>query len=404
MTKQSVLNIGTLGHIDHGKTSLTKAITHVWTDKHSESLKRNMTIKLGYADAIIRKCPKCTVPEALTTSEICGICGAATEPLMRISLLDAPGHETLMATAIAGANVIDAILFVIAANEPCPMQQTREHLMIINILGIKDVIVVQTKIDIVGKENAIKHYNQIKAFLKGSIIENAPIIPVITNYGINIDLILEHILKIKIPERDINSDPLMYVVRSFDVNRPGIDAVKMVGGVVGGAIIKGKLKVGDTIEMRPGLKSISKGSKKDVYTPIITKIIGLSNGTEKLEEAIPGGLIGISTEIDPAFTKADSLVGNVVGYVNKLPEMRQSISFKYYSLKRKDLPEQTLKENEPVVIGIGTATAIGFIKKIKRDSIDADLKRPIVAITNSKIAIMQNINQRWKLVGYGIIQ
>jgi translation initiation factor 2 subunit 3 len=404
VTKQSVLNIGTLGHIDHGKTSLTKAITHVWTDKHSESLKRNMTIKLGYADAIIRRCPKCTMPEALTTAEVCSICGTTTEPIERISLLDAPGHETLMATAIAGANVIDAILFVIAANEPCPMQQTKEHLMIINILGIKEVIVVQTKIDIVGKENAIKHYNQIKEFLKGSIIENAPIIPVITNYGINIDLILEQILKFKVPERDVNSDPLMYVVRSFDVNRPGIDAVKIVGGVVGGAIIKGKFKVGDIIEMRPGLKLISKGSKKDTYTPIITKIVGLSNGTENLEEAIPGGLIGISTEMDPAFTKADSLVGNVVGYVNKLPEMQQSISFKYYSLKRKDLPEQTLKENEPIVIGAGTATAIGFIKKIKKDNINVDLKRPIVAIANSKIAIMQNINQRWKLVGYGVIQ
>jgi len=404
ITKQSVLNIGTLGHIDHGKTSLTKAITHVWTDKHSESLKRNMTIKLGYADAIIRKCPKCEMPSALTTSETCGICGSATEPLMRISLLDAPGHETLMATAIAGANVIDAILFVIAANEPCPMQQTKEHLMIINILGIKNVIVVQTKVDIVGKENAIKHYNQIKEFLKGSIIEDAPIIPVVTNYGINVDIVLDKILKIKIPERDLNSDPLMYVVRSFDVNKPGIDASQIVGGVVGGAIIKGKFKLNDIIEMRPGLKSVSKSAKKDIYTPIITKIVGLSNGTEKLEEAVPGGLVGISTEIDPAFTKADSLVGNVVGLAGKLPEMKQSISFKYYSLNRKDIPDQQLKENEAIVIGIGTTTAIGFIKKIKKDFVEVDLKRPVVVINNSKLAIMQNINQRWKLVGYGIIQ
>ncbi len=403
ITKQSVLNIGTLGHIDHGKTSLTKAITQVWTDKHSESIKRNMTIKLGYADAIIRKCPKCHAPESFTTKEICGICNSIAEPLMRISLLDAPGHETLMATAIAGANIIDGILFVIAANEPCPMQQTKEHLMIINILGIKNIIVVQTKIDIVGKENALKHYYQIKEFLKGSIIENAPIIPVMTNYGININVVLEEITKIKIPERDTTSEPLMYIVRSFDVNKPGIDASKIIGGVIGGAIIKGKFKVGDMIEIRPGIKPISKGSKKEVYVPTITKIVGLSNGNENLTEAIPGGLIGISTEIDPAFTKADTLVGNVIGHENKLPAAVNSLTFTYYSLKRKDIPEQLLKENEPIVLGIGTATSIGFIKKIKKDTLEVELKRPVVVINKSKIAVMQNIGQRWRLVGYGII-
>ncbi|MGC9190988.1 MAG: GTP-binding protein, partial [Candidatus Micrarchaeia archaeon] len=140
-TLHSVLNIGTLGHIDHGKTSITKAITHVFTDKHSESIKRNMTIKLGYADAIIRKCEKCEGASAYTTDTKCAGCEGQPKPLMRISLLDSPGHETLMATAIAASSLIDGIIFVIAANEPCPMQQTKEHLMIINILGIKNVII-----------------------------------------------------------------------------------------------------------------------------------------------------------------------------------------------------------------------------------------------------------------------
>ena len=229
--KQSTINIGTLGHIDHGKTSLTRAITGVWTDRHSESLKRNMTIKLGYADAIIRKCPKEAGVEAYCTSEKCPICKGKTEQVERISLIDAPGHETLMATAIAGANVIDGILFVIAANEPCPMQQTKEHLMIINILGIKNVIVIQSKVDIVGKEAAVKHQQQIRAFLKGSVIENAPIIPVMTNHMINIDKVLETIATMPKPARDVGSDPLMYVVRSFDVNKPGSDATKLIGGV-----------------------------------------------------------------------------------------------------------------------------------------------------------------------------
>ncbi len=100
------------------------------------------------------------------------------------------------------------------------MQQTREHLMIINILGIKNVIIVQTKIDIVGKEAALAHEKQIREFVKGSTIENAPIIPVMPNLGINVDVVLEMIANMQRPKRDLESDPIMYVVRSFDVNKP----------------------------------------------------------------------------------------------------------------------------------------------------------------------------------------
>lgn len=400
--KQSVLNIGTLGHIDHGKTSLTKAITNVWTDRHSESIKRNMTIKLGYADVVINKCPGKKGAEAYTTKDKCED-GTKAEPFMRISLIDAPGHETLMATAIAGSSIIDGILFVIAANEPCPMPQTREHLMIINILGVKNVIIVQSKVDIVGKEGAQKHYKQIKEFIKGSAIEDAPIVPVMTNQGINVDVLLEMIANMKKPERESTSEPLMYVVRSFDVNKPGADATKIIGGVIGGAIIKGKFKVGDEIEIRPGMKTPGKAGKRETYTPIVTVIDKMNSGSDDLKEAIPGGLIGISTEIDPTFTKADGLVGDIVGHVGKLPETVSEFTFKYHKLNRPDIPEQALKENEPLVMGIGTATAIAYVKKVKKDTIEVELKRPLAPGKEVKMAIMRNLGQRWRLTGYGII-
>ncbi len=401
--RQSTMNIGTLGHIDHGKTSLTRAITHTWTDRHSESLKRNMTIKLGYADTIIRKCPKEQGAAAYTTEEKCKICGSATSPVMRISMLDAPGHETLMATAIAGASVIDAILFVIAASEPCPMQQTREHLMIINLLGIKNVIIVQSKIDIVGKEAAAKHYKQIKDFVKGSVIESAPIIPVMTNQGVNLDVLLEMIANMPKPTRDMDSSPIMYVVRSFDVNRPGSDISKLSGGVLGGAIKRGMLKTGDKIEIRPGANFAEAGSKKAAYKNLITVVTGISNGTDKMDSARPGGLIGISTEIDPTFAKADSLVGNLVGHVGKLPESVTSLNMKYYTIHRNDIPSQKVKENEPLLMGIGTATAIGYVKKVKKDTVEVELRNPVCAEKNTKIAILRNISQRWRLTGYGVI-
>jgi len=399
--KQSELNIGTLGHVDHGKTTLTAAITGVWTDKHSESIKRSMTIKLGYADALIKKCEGCEGYSAYTTSDKCNGCGGKALPYRRISILDAPGHEMLMATAIAGSNIIDAALFVIAANEPCPMPQTKEHLILLNILNKKDIIVVQTKIDIVGKEAAMKHYMQIKNFLKGSIAENAPIVPVMANKKINMDALLEHIARIKPPTRDLSADPLMYVARSFDVNRPGTPIEKLLGGVVGGSIVRGKFKVGDEIEIRPGINVAKDKSKKEVYEPLITKIVSMETSTNSLEEAVPGGLIAIGTDLDAAITKADNLVGNVVGHVGKLPETINSMTINYHIISREDMPKQSFREGEPVILGIGTATNIGYVKNAKKSTMEVDLKHPACVDKKDSISIMKNISQRWRLVGYG---
>ena len=400
--RQSVLNIGTLGHIDHGKTSLIRALTHVWTDRHSESIKRDMTIKLGYADTIIRYCDKCSGTDAYTTLDKCEHCSSAPKPLMRISLVDAPGHETLMATAIAGASIIDAVLFVIAANENCPMPQTKEHLMVINLLNIKNVIIIQTKVDIVGKERALQHYNQIREFIKGSTIENAPIIPVMTNKNINIDKILEMISEMKLPKRDVDSDPVMYIVRSFDVNKPGTNVTNLVGGVIGGSIIRGRFKANDIIEIRPGI-NISSNSKKDEYKTTITKIVSMNNGTETIESAISGGLIGMATTIDPAFVKADNLVGRVVGHAGKLPESKTSIQIIYKRINRTDIPEQGFQEGEPLILGIATATVVGHIKKVKKDTLSLELNHPVCIDKDAKIAILRNISKRWRLTGYGLL-
>ncbi|MEM3227571.1 MAG: translation initiation factor IF-2 subunit gamma [Candidatus Micrarchaeaceae archaeon] len=403
MMRQGVLNVGTLGHIDHGKTTLVKAITHKWTDVHSESLKRNMTIKLGYADAVIRKCEGCEGAEAYTTNEKCSVCNGEAKPLLRISMLDAPGHETLMATAIAVANMIHVILFVIAANEPCPMQQTKEHLMIINTLGIKNAIIVQTKVDLVDKESAIKHYRQIKEFIKGSVIENAPIVPVVASHDINIDIILEMITKLPIPQADTSSDPLMYIARSFDINKPGKDASALSGGVIGGTLVRGRFKVGDEIEIKPGINK-SQEAKREQYEPVITEIKGINNGSEDIDEALPGGLIGVLTEIDPAFTKADSMVGNVAGHVGKLPPSLSSISLRFYKLSRPDIPEKAIMVNEPLLLSVATATVVGHVTKVKKDLIEVELRRPVCAEKGTKIALMRNFSQRWKLSGYGIIE
>jgi len=142
------VNIGMVGHVDHGKTTLVKSLSGVWTDQHSEEVKRGISIRLGYADATFRKCPSCPAPDAYTVKEKCEHCGSETKVLRTVSFVDSPGHETLMATMLCGAAIMDGAVLVISANEPCPQPQTKEHLMALNITGIDRIVIVQNKIDL----------------------------------------------------------------------------------------------------------------------------------------------------------------------------------------------------------------------------------------------------------------
>ena len=234
LPKQPEINIGTIGHVDHGKTTLVQALTGVWASRHSEELRRGITIKLGYADGAVYKCPNCDEPECFSMSPTCPQCGSECEFQRAVSFVDAPGHEILMATMLSGAAVMDGAILVIAADEPCPQPQTREHLAAIDIVGLRNVIVVQNKIDIVTREDAVRNYNQIQKFLEGSVAEDAPIIPVSAAHAVNTDLLVQAMEEyLKTPERDQSKSPRMFIIRSFDVNIPGTSLEGMVGGVWG---------------------------------------------------------------------------------------------------------------------------------------------------------------------------
>jgi translation initiation factor 2 subunit 3 len=400
---QAEVNIGLLGHVEHGKTSVVKCLTGIWTLVHSEERKRGITIKLGYADAVFRKCPKCPEPEAFTVEEKCPKCGGGTEVLRRVSFLDAPGHETLMATAIAASSIIDGAILVIAANESCPQPQTLEHLMILDILGVKNIVIVQNKVDLVDKVKAKLSYEQIKSFIKDTIAEKAPIVPFVANYCLNMDVLIAEIQKcIPTPERNLSASPRMYVARSFDVNKPGTQIDKLVGGVIGGSLIQGELKVGDEVEMRPGALKGEKGKEK--YHSITTKAVALSAGKERLERAVPGGLIAVGTSLDPSLTKADTLVGNMLGKAGTLPDTTDIFEIEFSLLKRSDMENPPFKLNEPLVLGIGTSTSIGFVQKIKKNTMSIALRRPVCAESKTKIAMSRKIGQRWRLCGFGILK
>ena len=239
LPRQPEVNIGTAGHVDHGKTTLIKALTGVWASKHSEEIRRGITIKLGYADCAFFYCPKCPPPTGYTTQPTCPNCGGKATFLRAVSFVDCPGHEVLMTTMLSGAAVMDGALFIIAADEPVPKPQTREHMAALEIVGIKNIVVVQNKIDLVDRDKAIENYNQIRKFLNGTIAEKTPIIPVSSQQMANIDLLIEAIEKhIPTPKRDPSKPPYMSVVRSFDTNKPGAAVEDLVGGVLGGTVIE----------------------------------------------------------------------------------------------------------------------------------------------------------------------
>ena len=253
LPKQPEIDIGMIGHVDHGKTTLTQRLTGKWTDEHSEELKKGISIKLGYADAAFYKCPSCSEPDCYCNQKKCPKCGSTTELLRVVSFVDAPGHETLMAIMLSGAAIMDGAILVIAANEECPQPQTREHLAALDISGIKNIVIVQNKIDLVSEKEALENYNQIKKFVKGTAAEEAPIIPISAHQEINIDVLIKAMEeKIPTPDRDLDKPPLMFTARSFDINKPGTRPKDLSGGVIGGSLIQGVFKKGDEIEICPG--------------------------------------------------------------------------------------------------------------------------------------------------------
>lgn len=402
--RQPEINIGVVGHVDHGKTTLTQALTGIWTSKHSEELKRAMTIKLGYAIGNLYICPQLPEPDRYSTEPKYEGCFLRR----RISYVDAPGHEVLMATMLSGASLMDGAILVIAANEQCPQPQTREHFAALGIIGVKNVVVVQNKVDVVSKEKALENYKQIKEFLKDTWAESSPIIPVSALNKINIDALLMAIDKyIPVPERDLTSPPLMFIARSFEVNRPGTPPEELVGGVIGGSLIRGILKVGDEIEIRPGIR-VEKGGKV-FYEELTSEVVSIKFGEDEFNEARPGGLVAIGTKLDPSLTKADKLVGNVCGKAGTLPEPTYSLRVEYNLLERvlgtKELIKvEKLKPNEVIMITSGTAVTLADIVKLSKDSMEIKCRRPLVAWDGMRVAISRQVLGRWRLIGWGFIR
>jgi translation initiation factor 2 subunit 3 len=396
-------NIGMIGHVDHGKTTLTQRLTGKWTDTHSEELKRGISIKLGYADAAFYQYPDGTWGTQTNRAD-----GALGELRRVVSFVDAPGHETLMAIMLSGAALMDGALLLVAANEKCPQPQTREHLQALEIVGTKNLVIVQNKIDLVNEQQAMKNHDEVRTFVEGTIAENAPIIPVSAHHEVNIDVLIQAIQdKIPTPGRDPAKEPLMVAARSFDINRPGALPSKLQGGVIGGSLVQGTLEVGDEIEVAPGRTVEEKGQPR--LESLTTTITSLVKGNHRVDKARPGGLLAVGTELDPALTKADSLAGKIVGRPGQLPPVWEAFTMDLNLLDRVVGLEEAgkvepVKTREPLMLTVGSATTVGVVTSARATSAEVKLKLPVCARPGQRVAISRRVGNRWRLIGHGIIK
>jgi translation initiation factor 2 subunit 3 len=401
---QPSINIGTSGHVDHGKTTLIEAITGIWTSAHSEELRRGITIKVGYADAAFYKCQDCPPPVCYSTQPTCANCGGQSELIRVVSFVDSPGHESLMANMLSGAALMDGSILVVAANEKVPQPQTREHLLALQVLGIQQIVIVQNKVDLTDYEKARDNYEEIKNFVKGSIAEQAPVIPVSAQHKLNIDALIEAIENaIKTPLRTNNAPAIMHVLRSFDINKPGITIKQVKGGAIGGALVQGEFQIGEEIEIRPGFLE----EKKSKYEPINSTIATLGTGAGMVERVRPGGLVAIGTKLDPTFIKSDSLIGSVVGKPNTLPKDVEDITVEVHlfdtAVGTQDMVKvEPVKVKESLRLNIGTAATVGTVTNSKDSKIEIKLKKPVCLIPKSRVAISRRIADRWRLIGAGM--
>uniref|UniRef100_A0A2K5J0X1 protein-synthesizing GTPase n=1 Tax=Colobus angolensis palliatus TaxID=336983 RepID=A0A2K5J0X1_COLAP len=373
ISRQATINIGTIYHIAHEKSTLVKAISGVETFRFKNELERNITIKLGYANKLDD--PSCPRPECYRS------CGSTTsdefptdiprtkrnfKSVRHVSFVECPGHDILMATVLDGAAVMDAALLFIAGNESFPQPQTSEHLVAIEIMKLKHNLILQNKIDL-AKEQC----EQIFAFVQGTVAEGVPIIPV-----------LYIVKKIPVPSKDFTSEPQLIVIRFFDVKKSGCEVDDLKGGEAAGGsvLLKGVLKVGQEIEVRSGI--VSKDSEgKLTCKPIFSKIVSLFGKHNDLRYSAPGSLSGVGTKIDPTLCWADRMVGT-------LHETFTEFEISCFLLNSS---KGTKAKNEVLMVNIGSLSTGGRCSAVKADLDKIILTNPMCTEVGEKISLRVTI-------------
>ena len=402
---QPLFNVGLLGNVSAGKSSVVRALTGIETTRHSKEKERGITMKIGYANCKIFKCticpaPQCYYPSSSKEDKYKCSCGTDCELVQHISFIDCPGHESLMNTMLSGGTIMDYAILLIDGSQKCPQPQTVEHLMALEILQVRKILIIQNKLDLIDGNRAMAQYKEIKEFVKGTCAENSPIIPMSAQKKYNLDTLCEYLHKYFEPIPRTANNIRMNVIRSFDINKPGCEIIDLKGGVLGGSILSGALNNGEIIEIRPGL--VKKDAKNVLsWAPITTKIISMQSDNNQLGTAMSGGLIGVCTSLDPSLCRSDRMVGQVVGIPGTLPDEFTCINAECKFLKRTDKKTSTPKKDSILLLNISSKPVRAIIVKIEKPIYHLELQYPCCMVPNEKFSISTAIDNTWKLIGMG---
>jgi len=334
--------LGTAGHIDHGKSSLVKALTGIDPDRLKEEKERGITIDIGFADI-----------------------GYPEEDLT-VGIVDVPGHEKLISNMLAGAGGIDIVLMVIAADEGI-MPQSREHLAICDLLKIKSGLIALTKADLVEEEWLDLVSDEIKGFVQGTFLENAPIIPVSSKSGRNLDLLREEIKALALKVAPKTSGGL------FRLPIDRVFSLKGFGTVITGTAISGSISVDEMLQILP--KNIS------------TKVRGLHSHGKTITTAYAGQRVAINLQ---SVEKEDLSRGDVAVAPSSFSATK-TIDAHLELLK--DSPP--LKSKSLVHFFIGTAETIARVILYEKEEVKAGescycqfrLQNPVISMSGDRYII-----------------
>lgn len=324
--------VGTAGHVDHGKTVLVKALTGINTDRLKEEQKRGISIELGFAPLVLKSGKK-------------------------LGLVDVPGHERFIRQMLAGAMGMDLVMLIIAADEGV-MPQTKEHLAILDLLGVKKGVVVLTKIDLVDEDWLDLVEEEVKEELRGTFLEEAPIIRVSAYSGEGIEELKEILeeLAASTPPKDINSLVRLPLDRIFSLSG--------FGTIVAGTLSGGILKVEDEVEILPLKRRL--------------RVRSIEVHGQKVKEAYAGQRVAVNL---PGIEVAELKRGDVLVLPDTFKPTRR------LAAKIRLLEGAEVKENQRVRFYLGTAEVFGRLLPFEKKEIKGGeefygrllLEEPVVA-------------------------
>lgn len=383
--EQPTVNIGIVGHVAHGKTTLIQALTGIDTRRHKKEIQSNRTLRLGYTNIKITKCT-CNPDKVIyaTTKSKSDKCSCDT---VHASIIDCPGHNVLLSTMISAAHLMDACLLVVAANEPCPQNQTREHIDIIQMIGrCNECLVAQNKVDVVTADIAAENKSNVESFLNEYGMKYSAIVPLSAQKSVNIEYVLEYLYKYV---SEFNSMPKQLgevstgvVIRTFDITKPGDEEVK--GVILGGSVCTGTFSLGDDIIILPH--------------KVITTIKSIRSDNTTITQAHSGGLIALQTDINPSFS--DKLIGSTFMKRSEFNEKQYiekgaSINVKCHLLKISGI--KTLGKNSNVMIHFMSQNIQCLVLNGSKNNYVFQISSPIYLHCELEFIITIG----GKLVGYG---